>query len=386
MKDSKTVDDVRTHTSNLINIKKRYRNYEAMFSLDTLKKIRNHSYFCTENGITLIALVITIIVLLILAGVTIAMLTGDNGLLRQAYKAKNETEIKSEFERIQTSVMSAQIESEEELTKENIEKALSSEFEKDVTLNGSDTWIYEGEYKNYYIFQNGKIQEKEEYSELSIGDYVNYNVYYENLNSYNNEYKVKDEYTGWRILSIDKQNNVVRLVSAGIPLTYGYGYGNTSQEIEKLTSNFLDDSTVYQKYGFKENDNDLITNNSVMKSLFLNNFTKQKDNFPDVSSLTKKDIEGALGRGIGWGNFIEWDLFSIPCNSLNDGKYANYWLASDYYSQQLWSVSIEGKVVNQNNKTIWIRPVVTLVSNIKFTKDEELSVNDKIVWNINLQD
>ena len=31
-----------------------------------------------ENGITLIALVITIIVLLILAGVTIAMLTGDN--------------------------------------------------------------------------------------------------------------------------------------------------------------------------------------------------------------------------------------------------------------------------------------------------------------------
>ena len=32
-----------------------------------------------ENGITLIALVITIIVLLILAGVSIAMLTGDNG-------------------------------------------------------------------------------------------------------------------------------------------------------------------------------------------------------------------------------------------------------------------------------------------------------------------
>ena len=34
-----------------------------------------------EKGITLIALVITIIVLLILAGVTVATLTGDNGLL-----------------------------------------------------------------------------------------------------------------------------------------------------------------------------------------------------------------------------------------------------------------------------------------------------------------
>ena len=45
-----------------------------------------------EKGITLIALVITIIVLLILAGVSISMLTGENGILTQAQKAKNETE------------------------------------------------------------------------------------------------------------------------------------------------------------------------------------------------------------------------------------------------------------------------------------------------------
>ena len=45
-----------------------------------------------EKGITLIALVITIIVLLILAGVSIAMLTGENGILTQAQRAKNETE------------------------------------------------------------------------------------------------------------------------------------------------------------------------------------------------------------------------------------------------------------------------------------------------------
>ena len=44
------------------------------------------------KGITLIALVITIIVLLILAGVSIAMLTGENGILTQAQKAKMETE------------------------------------------------------------------------------------------------------------------------------------------------------------------------------------------------------------------------------------------------------------------------------------------------------
>ena len=41
-----------------------------------------------KKGITLIALVITIIVLLILAGISIAMLTGDNGLLNKATEAK----------------------------------------------------------------------------------------------------------------------------------------------------------------------------------------------------------------------------------------------------------------------------------------------------------
>ena len=45
-----------------------------------------------NKGITLIALVITIIVLLILAGISIAMLTGDNGILAQAAKSKEETE------------------------------------------------------------------------------------------------------------------------------------------------------------------------------------------------------------------------------------------------------------------------------------------------------
>ena len=45
-----------------------------------------------ETAITLIALVITIIVLLILAGISIAMLTGENGILTKAQEAKRRTE------------------------------------------------------------------------------------------------------------------------------------------------------------------------------------------------------------------------------------------------------------------------------------------------------
>ena len=45
-----------------------------------------------NNGITLIALVVTIIVLLILAGISINMLTGQNGILNRAQEAKEKTE------------------------------------------------------------------------------------------------------------------------------------------------------------------------------------------------------------------------------------------------------------------------------------------------------
>ena len=52
----------------------------------------------SNTGITLIALVITIIVLLILAGVTIAALSGDNGILTKAKDAKEKTDQAQEDE------------------------------------------------------------------------------------------------------------------------------------------------------------------------------------------------------------------------------------------------------------------------------------------------
>ena len=51
-----------------------------------------------NKGITLIALVVTIIVLLILAGISIAMLTGQNGILNRAAEAKEKTELAQEDE------------------------------------------------------------------------------------------------------------------------------------------------------------------------------------------------------------------------------------------------------------------------------------------------
>ena len=60
-----------------------------------------------KRGITLIALVVTIIVLLILAGVSVSMLTGQNGILTNAAKAKENTGVASDREFLQTKAYEA---------------------------------------------------------------------------------------------------------------------------------------------------------------------------------------------------------------------------------------------------------------------------------------
>ena len=71
-----------------------------MITIKTAKKQKLKE----SKGITLIALVITIIVLLILAGVTIATLTGDNGILTKAGDAKTQTEQAKEDENLKIAI------------------------------------------------------------------------------------------------------------------------------------------------------------------------------------------------------------------------------------------------------------------------------------------
>lgn len=59
----------------------------------------------TTSGITLLALVITIIVLLIIAGISISTLTGDNSIIKKSIESKTQTEIAEEKELLNKSVI-----------------------------------------------------------------------------------------------------------------------------------------------------------------------------------------------------------------------------------------------------------------------------------------
>ena len=76
------------------------------------------------RGITLIALVITIIVLLILAGVSISLLSGDNGILNKASSAKSNTEQSGVLEEIRLKLYNNELELDDKLSSIDYLKSL----------------------------------------------------------------------------------------------------------------------------------------------------------------------------------------------------------------------------------------------------------------------
>ena len=122
----------------------------------------NHTKEKKNKGITLIALVITIIVLLILAAISIATLTGENGILSKATNAKNESEIKKAEEEIKLVLSEWQIENNVS-TKTFIEfldsKIENKEIDNYIIREDANIEIYRN---NYYVVvdQEGNIIEE----------------------------------------------------------------------------------------------------------------------------------------------------------------------------------------------------------------------------------
>ena len=98
-----------------------------------------------ENGITIIALIVTIVVLLILAGVSISLVINRNGIISKARVAKQETEIADEKEKINLSALAAQANNEDAVIRRNdFDKELKKFFNEDYILEpDSDAEEYE---------------------------------------------------------------------------------------------------------------------------------------------------------------------------------------------------------------------------------------------------
>ena len=109
------------------------------------------------KGITLIALVITIIVLLILAAISITMLTGDNSILKRSVDAKERTELSSLKEEAQIVMLNRVTEkttlgSNTKTLKEDLESGISNAIVESINTTEES----EGLTDVYYVCKNGQ--------------------------------------------------------------------------------------------------------------------------------------------------------------------------------------------------------------------------------------
>ena len=116
-----------------------------------------------ETGITLLTLVITIIILLILAGITISAITGEDGIIGNAGQAKEETEIANEKEIVEKATVQAMGNNkygniEEDELQEQLDKE-TGEGETKATYIEDEFEVLFKESKRYYLVdRNGNIE------------------------------------------------------------------------------------------------------------------------------------------------------------------------------------------------------------------------------------
>ncbi len=228
-------------------------------SITKLKKKEN------IRGITLIALVITIIVLLILAGVSIATLTGDNGILTKANDAKTDTTRAKAEEEIKLAVMASYNEDgkfEVNTFKEEIKKinaTIVSEDENTIVVKKDEyTATIDIKTGNIISFESGEVDNKEilylvesgVINEKIIGSWQAIPYYDREAGIITQgdgyiEYKGNDENTIYKMATLNsvnwKEYSGIRLEGTVYQILSGYEqYGAVTVGIAKGKLNYTD--------------------------------------------------------------------------------------------------------------------------------------------------
>lgn len=295
-----------------------------------------------EKGITLIALVITIIVLLILAGVTIATLTGDNGILTKANEAKTITNEKDEEEQIEIGY------TEYLMADQTGEKVDFEVSEAKVTGKEGD-WIikFNKTGKEYYFDgetitkvtwkqEEDTITNIETKQTLKVGDYVDYDPTLEANASdltytstadktgadsdqeFNAETYKNAEY-GWRILGVSKGK--LRLISGEFVGAGNYTNGSR---------------TYYTLKGQKGCINGIEELNKI-SAIFGHGKGAEK-----ATSITAEDINEITG----------YDPAKAKCEEGNFNEYGNKVTYTKEGETKLSSRTTNGKKWSGNTKYI----------------------------------
>lgn len=330
------------------------------------------------NGITLISLVVTIIILLILAGISIGMLSGDNGILGQAGNAKTQTDIAVEKEIIDLAVVHAMGKSK---YGDIDETSFTNELEKNnatVTKSGSKYKVAFSSGRQYTVDQDGNVKEKKvnpnalEISELSenANTYFGWDVinYTETLDSSLNYMKWQLFYAGAmdgeledRIYLISKEyvkNTDLPAKNGATPIA-----GNT---VYKARFGSDGSSGIIPQYTGTES---IATNMQKYNSDYFKDYTSANINMKAVAYMLDTTIWESFA--IGSQEYAEWAIGG-PTVELLFKSYNKY--AGTIYEYD--AVSANGYKVRKKSSNNFDYSITNAITNDTSTVDSPYSVSN----------
>lgn len=265
-----------------------------------------NSFIRTKNGVTLIALVITIILLLVLAGISISAITGNNSLIRKAGLSKVETETSKEIEILEhASVRAMELSTNGDVEKQNLDTVLAKNSEIDGTKSvegGVEVKFKSG--REYFVDANGTVEtiDVTPGDPIQIGDYIKYDVEYKDIW---NDSLYFSSTNGWRVLNYTDNGNGsysnVELISTGRPAALRYVA--STYEIQNNSWWVLDNN--------KLNDfRNVLTNNGQDEYNFYS-----EDNGPNY-----RNLQAAAGLYYNFGD-IQYRYGTSGGSNYNQGFY-----------------------------------------------------------------
>ena len=250
-----------------------------------------------NKGITLVALVVTIIVILILAGVSISMLTGQNGILKRATEANNTTEVASEKEGIQMAITASQMASDNytSIKKDGLQSKLNSYFGKEKTTlednkDGSYTVTMNNSKRKYTIEDDGSIIE-------GVYDKWNGTDSKEPTEKTSNEIHI---YTvaelKWIADKVNNDGNTFDGYTIYLENNLDFGARETSETWENTENEALKWTAIG-----KQKDIPLKAtfegNNHIIKGVYINDETKFNGIFGNSSSILNLTVKNSYIKG-----------------------------------------------------------------------------------------
>ena len=285
------------------------------------KKFKNEK----QQGITLIALVVTIVILLILAGIAIGTLTGDNGIIDQAHTAKEDTEIASWEEQIDLAIIDAENKHRDPTLDDVIEELKNKGVitnNEQVKENGDietnePTYMITGKLDDYIPYIPEGLEIGSEVSYSPEGSYNWDGDYYYSGSSTHNDVALNTSssnyaITSWKVLDIDKENEIVKLVPTAptkgtVILRGAQGYNNGVKLLNDACSNLygyagqkegisaesidIDDIEHYMTdEAFKEAHNYISSRGTKYGEQVSNAYSKSSSYYPLIYTEEEKSV------------------------------------------------------------------------------------------------